>query len=236
MVSSGTAMAYICAASVLALAKRKKTVLKADRKELLMLSSYAVAPLIGSVVQSLMYGCSLIWPCTAFSTLLIYIDMRNREISQDALTGLNNRGNLDRYLNAHCGEDAKEPLALMMLDVNSFKSINDEFGHVAGDEALIRTADVLRKIFRSTSAFLARYGGDEFVVILPNAGEAQAAAQIRAIKDGLRADYETMRRPFELSVSAGCAFYPAAGGAAALLRAADENMYREKRAFHAGNK
>ena len=237
-VSSALALGYIVAASVIALGKLRRSVLRADRDEYLTIASFLVAPLIGGVVQTLFYGCSLIWPCTAFSALLVCINSKNQEISLDALTGLNNRRSLDKYLHQHCGDGTREKAALIMLDLNSFKAINDCLGHAAGDGALVRLSDVMKAAFHSRDAFLARFGGDEFVIILPGAGEAEAAEEIRRLRQRLEALNGTGELPYPLSVSAGCAAYPAPGigSAEQLLLAADARMYEEKRNFYAGKR
>ena len=73
---------------------------------------------------------------------------------------------MERYLGARKEARQNRPIALILLDVNDFKHINDYFGHEAGDAALIYASDILREIFNRTDAFLTRYGGDEFVIVM----------------------------------------------------------------------
>lgn len=88
----------------------------------------------------------------------------------DALTQVHNRFTFDRRLEAlwALAVRRREPLALLLIDLDHFKRLNDTYGHVAGDRALRRTADALRGCISRSSDVLARYGGEEFVVLLPD--------------------------------------------------------------------
>jgi diguanylate cyclase (GGDEF)-like protein len=116
-----------------------------------------------------------------------------------------------------------EPGALLVLDLDGFKEINDREGHQAGDELLARTAATLRSRLR-TSDFVARLGGDEFAIILPHAGPAAARQVADAVLTAIRA-----LTPGGLSASCGVAVYDGrVGDADALLGAADTAMYEAK--------
>jgi two-component system cell cycle response regulator len=100
----------------------------------------------------------------------------------DPLTGLHNQRYLMRHLSGLLASGRNRELAVLLIDIDHFKAINEEFGHATGDEALRALADVLR---RNTRAFdsLARYGGEEFVVVMPGTGcdeASQAAEQLRS--------------------------------------------------------
>ena len=77
---------------------------------------------------------------------------------------------------------------LLLMDVDQFKKINDRFGHMTGDHVLRLVADQLKKTFGRTSSFLARYGGDEFVVILKGKNDDEVAAYIDTLRRGYRQD------------------------------------------------
>jgi len=205
-----------------------------DRKrELKTISMFAVPPLLAGTFQTLHYGLSLLWPGVVISCLLILLNRESQAVSLDHLTGLNNRRNMEKYLRMP-EEEQNYPLSIILLDLNDFKEINDVQGHDTGDVALTRAADLLRSTFGGTSAFLARYGGDEFVVILPGSDEAAARYRIQEIKASFSAFSQTKQVPFRLSVSAG---YAVSRGNAAdclnqLLKEADERMYEDKLAYH----
>jgi diguanylate cyclase (GGDEF)-like protein len=144
----------------------------------------------------------------------------------DPLTGLANYRRLMEALEAEIArcDRTGRPFAVLLLDLDGLKEINDTHGHLAGSRALCRLAQVLRSFCRATDT-AARYGGDEFAVILPEAG-AEAAEQVACrICERLAGETE---RP-ALSVSAGSAVFPANGrDIEELLRAADTALYRMK--------
>src|SRR5258708_4713712 len=149
----------------------------------------------------------------------------------DALTGLPNRVLLDDRLAqaiAHADRDA-QPFAVLMLDLDRFKLINDSFGHRSGDMVLNEVARRLQRLVRSIDT-VARVGGDEFVLVV-----SPSAARADAEEIGKRAN-EVLRTPIQLdgvdlhvSSSIGIAFYPADGGSAeSVLAHADAAMYCAK--------
>ena len=150
-----------------------------------------------------------------------------RSLVTDSLTRLGNREGFQRKLSDELARARRyeHPLNIVMLDLDNFKLINDRFGHAVGDSALIAVADVLRSNQRtSDSAF--RWGGDEFVLLLPDVHptEARAAAERFAI---LVSSIEVNN--LRLSVSVGVASYPEDGSdPQALLRRADDLMYYRK--------
>ncbi|HEY7581152.1 MAG TPA: PleD family two-component system response regulator [Acetobacteraceae bacterium] len=150
----------------------------------------------------------------------------------DPLSGLYNQRYLMRHLRGLLETSQNRDLALLMIDVDHFKTVNDDYGHAVGDKALRAVADVLRANTRVFDS-VARYGGEEFVVVMPGVdleGAAQAAERLRvAIAATAFAWEEGMR--YRLTVSIGVA----SNGAApvtpeALLHAADLALYAAKRA------
>lgn len=144
----------------------------------------------------------------------------------DPLTGLANYRRLVDVLESEIersGRTGRE-FAVLLLDLDGLKSINDRHGHQVGSRALCRLAEVLRVHSRSMDT-AARYGGDEFAVVLPEAGEQAARSAAARIRERLAAQAE---RP-KLSVSVGVAVYPTHGGTAdRLLVAADRALYAMK--------
>lgn len=226
-------LAYLLSVSVIAFTQYKKEVFSDRKKELLTIAFFVVAPFIGGTIQTVFYGISMIWPCTVISSILVLLDKESQAISQDSLTRLNNRRNMERHLATY--EDGKNrAVTLIILDINDFKYINDRYGHASGDMALMQTANLLRAIFNGTSTFLARYGGDEFVIIMQQGEESTAGQIIRKIKNNFADFNESRQFPFQLSVSAGYAISSKKGvnRTANLFKEADENMYHDKTLYH----
>lgn len=226
-------LAYLLSISAIALTQYKKEVFSDRKKELLTIAFFVVPPFIGGTIQTVFYGISMIWPCTVVSSLLVLLDKESQAISQDSLTRLNNRRNMERHLATY--EDGKNrAVTLIVLDINDFKYINDRYGHASGDMALMQTANLLREMFNGTSTFLARYGGDEFVIIMQQGEEGAAGQVIRKIKNNFADFNESRQFPFQLSVSAGYAISSVKGvnRTANLFKEADENMYHDKTLYH----
>lgn len=228
-------LAYLMSISVMALTQYKKETLIDRKQELLTIAFFPVPPFIGGLMQTVFFGLSLIWPCAVFSCLLVLLNKESQAISQDSLTGLNNRRSMEKYLHIF-EEDSEQPVTLIMLDINNFKEINDQYGHIIGDAALIEAANILRTVFRGTTAFLARYGGDEFVVIMPEGEESTVVETIGKIRKSFDSFSKTEHFPFGLSVSAGYAIstQKSDNRTVGLLKEADENMYRDKALYFSG--
>jgi len=144
----------------------------------------------------------------------------------DPLTGLGNYRRLTEALDAEVKRTGRteRPFAILLLDLDQLKNINDRYGHLIGSQALCRLADVLRVFCRAIDTG-ARYGGDEFAVILPET--TAAAARLVASRIRSRLAMDSLQPP--LSVSIGVAVYPQDGETTeALLRTADRELYGMK--------
>ena len=158
-------------------------------------------------------------------------DLEQRAL-HDPLTGLANRTLFfDRLSQAMLGyRRAGRPVAVVMLDLDRFKTINDAFGHAAGDEILRRLAANLESGLRSTDT-VARLGGDEFAWILPLvAGPEAAVRRVRSLLRSIPRTYTAGGKQIEVVISAGMALFPGDGlHADALMRHADVALYTAKR-------
>ncbi len=158
-------------------------------------------------------------------------DLRNQSI-RDPLTGLFNRRYMEETLERELCRAArgKAPIAVLMLDLDRFKEINDGYGHAAGDSLLHELATLLQRGSRRED-IACRYGGDEFVLVLPDASLDTALQRAETIRSGvtsLRLPRGDMP-PWPLTVSIGVAALPGHGTTAAeLLGAADTALYRAK--------
>lgn len=120
----------------------------------------------------------------------------------------------------------KAPAALLFLDLNHFKVINDKFGHDIGDDALRQMAELLCRVFRDADIF-ARLGGDEFVVLLPGAGNEHCQEIKERLHQAMNDFNSHSGKPYQLSCSLGIVVYDTSTppDLDQLLRQADEEMY-----------
>jgi two-component system, cell cycle response regulator len=151
----------------------------------------------------------------------------------DALTGLHNR----RYMETHISgliEQAfsrAKPLTVLVLDIDYFKSVNDTYGHDAGDEVLREFALRIRKSIRGID-LACRYGGEEFVVIMPETDLAVAttvAERLRRVIAGEPFAIQQGARSIEVTISVGIAALGGSDDAASVMKRADQALYRAKR-------
>jgi diguanylate cyclase (GGDEF)-like protein/PAS domain S-box-containing protein len=147
--------------------------------------------------------------------------------SHDGLTGLTNYREFFESLEREVrrAERTRQPFALLLLDLDDLKCINDRFGHLTGNRALNRLARVMKEHCRGTDV-AARYGGDEFAILLLDADSARAQNVAERIGSCLRLQTDSPA----LSVSIGFSVYPADGlSAPELLEAADKRLYQRKK-------
>ena len=207
----------------------------AKRKQLIMLSLFPVAPAGAGILQFIYPQLPLACAALSLSTLLMYIEWTEQVISVDPLTKLNNRKQLvyrfEGWVQVH---DDTQNLYLLMVDANRFKSINDTYGHLEGDAALIRIADALRLGCREygRKSSIARYGGDEFVVLVwaeSKNGEQEIRRLIEGIHEHLKRLNKEANSPYELSVCIGMAKVTGSAMLKDVIEKADAQLYDQKR-------
>ena len=155
----------------------------------------------------------------------LFDQVRSMAVS-DPLTGLANYRRLISVLEAELDRSRRtqRPFSVVLLDMDGLKLINDQFGHLTGSRALVRLGKILRSHSRAIDT-AARYGGDEFALVLPEAGREVAARVVARVRERLSEESE----PPTLSVSAGVAAFPDDGDSPEkLLAAADRALYRMK--------
>lgn len=178
---------------------------------------------------------SLYLAVTAFMTLLLpvgFMTVATRRL-QTLLEQRSNRDPLTAVLNRrgfaewHARERARQPLALLSIDLDFFKSINDRHGHAMGDRVLVDVAGVIKGALRDSDA-VARFGGEEFVVLLPDAPQARAELVAQRIQEVLRQPRPDAGLPaYTLSIGVACQASPDETLDSLLLRS-DKALYRAK--------
>ncbi len=153
----------------------------------------------------------------------------------DTLTGLNNRGYFDQVLRAEINRAMRShhPIGLLLIDIDHFKSINDDHGHQAGDECLRYMGRILKQVAKRESDTVARYGGEEFAIILPDSSAQDCLAVAETIRKRVeQTEVVHGDTVINLTVSCGIASQiPVGTGAMSeLIQGADEALYEAKRA------
>lgn len=221
-------VALIFAALVLITVNRKKI----EKKHYSTLVFFAIPPLVGIVLQILLYGWSLMLNSLVLSLLMVFLNIQNHSTQTDYLTGVFNRKKFESYLNAKINSSSKKKtFSAILLDMDHFKAINDTYGHEMGDDALQLCIKLLRKSLRSKD-FIARYGGDEFYIILDISDLSTLERIIGKINKNIE-DYNKLgARPYNLGFSLGYAVYDcnSAMKAEDFKNLLDKKMYENKQA------
>ena len=164
--------------------------------------------------------------------LFFYIQHLQTLVSVDSLTRLNNRGQINRYMDQVVYKDSVRNTA-MMIDIDRFKEINDTFGHAEGDRALTLMAQALRQSVEGIDApvFIGRFGGDEFTVFVQHAeGDGLPEEIISRIRAVLEEKQQQHRLPYDLKISVGYdALQDKNDSMDACVIRADEKLYEDKK-------
>jgi diguanylate cyclase (GGDEF)-like protein len=178
-----------------------------EKKYFLSLVFFPIPPLACIILQVTFYGMSLMLNSVVVSLLVILLNIQNRSIYTDYLTGVNNRKKLDTYLKKKISTSTEEKsFSAILIDLNNFKSINDTFGHDIGDNALEIAAKLIKSCLRQND-FIARYGGDEFCIVLDVSNRADLETMICRIYNCIEKYNESSSQPYKLGVSMGYDVY-----------------------------
>ena len=152
----------------------------------------------------------------------------------DGLTGIYNRKAFDRYIRELISKNnlTKTSFAILMIDIDNFKTVNDSYGHQTGDRALLALAHKCRSLIRHED-FIARYGGEEFVILLPNASLRNAVKKARLICKTISDTHYSLNdikadHILSLTVSIGVSVYQKGDTAKSVIDRADQALYAAK--------
>lgn len=187
---------------------------------------------IGIILQTFIPDTSTIWLCTGLAVTAMILCLQNEFIFRDRLTKLYNRVFLDLIKNIMEKKARGDRYTAMMLDLNGFKLINDNYGHIVGDEALIITGELLRQAVGAYGIVI-RYAGDEFVIII----NSQDDAIVKKIAKGIDKAFDDFNKKelteYKLSISKG---YSKADfnnrKMDEIIQEVDEKMYLDKQKKH----
>lgn len=187
---------------------------------------YFIIPcMIGTMIQGFFFGVSTIWLCVAIAFIIVYIEIQISISFIDDLSGHYNRKYMNHYLNKLQNDKPKHVYGFLM-DINDFKAINDTYGHLKGDYALIQFGIILQHSIDKDSVAI-RMGGDEFVIFAKLKSDEEALALKKQIKYNIRQFNLKSKEPFHLSFSIGIAKYNGKN-IDAFLSAMDDSMYEAK--------
>jgi diguanylate cyclase (GGDEF)-like protein len=200
----------------------------------------------GAALDMIVKTGSLTWPCFAAALLYLYFFIVRSDLKIDSLTGIGNRYSFNEFIdrlarqggekvspskkaagNLRRSYGAGESWAIVMIDMDHFKEINDTLGHMEGDNALRDMAAIIKGSIRN-SDFAARYGGDEFVLAARAENDIQRL--IGRIKDAIAAQNQNKTRPYTLEISYGCDIFTTGGDQSIddFLVHVDSLMYKHK--------
>ena len=193
------------------------------------LAGIMILPVIGSITEVVLPDVTVICVFVTFSMISVIFDFQQQQITRDSLTLLPNRYALMQHLEERLSRNKKQQVYVIFADVDYFKSINDNFGHLEGDHALCYVANALRAAARSNDAFPARISGDEFVVVFSADTKLQAEKFRQSLKDAVL--HASRNLPYSLIISAGmtCSEDADRENISALLDRADAELYKEKK-------
>ena len=195
---------------------------KLSKNEILMFMLLFILPVIGMIISIFEPTFHLGWSSLVIGLLGIYVFLETTPSEEDVLTKVYNRKSFESYVEYL--EDSKIPYGLLILDLNGFKQINDEYGHQKGDDVLTQFSALLREVFLK-DGFVARLGGDEFAVILME-DEPEVPLHMKELKNKLKELEDPVLG--NVSFSYGYESKTAAKPMREMYRKADQKMYQYK--------
>ena len=183
---------------------------------------------VAIVIYGTIFFPYIVWIGQMLVLLYVYMQSQRSSIYHDELTHLNNRRLMIKNISDKIRND--KPWALIMIDINAFKSINDTYGHSEGDRALVEAASVLDVLARENGYSSYRYGGDEFTVLTDSDDEEKIKEFCRKLDNRMAAHNEEVNAPYVLQISSGYAIYDEENLATIpdVIESADKRMYENK--------
>lgn len=195
---------------------------------------FLIPVILGVVIQAFFVEIAITWTSIAISVAGIMTALKNEIIFTDCLTGLYNRVDLE-FLHKRACNKKDCWVSGIMIDLNGFKQINDNYGHAEGDLALCIVADLLRKSF-SEYGVVTRYAGDEFVIMLNTTDDQLIQKIIKSAKKNFVTENEKNDKPYQLSASMGYAITNLSNETIDdFMNRIDEQMYQDKMKYYEHN-
>lgn len=211
-----------------------KRVKKNGSLKLFPVHIFLIPVILGVVIQAFFVEIAITWTSIAISVAGIMTALKNEIIFTDCLTGLYNRVYLE-FLHKRACNKKDCWVSGIMIDLNGFKQINDNYGHAEGDLALCIVADLLRKSF-SEYGVVTRYAGDEFVIMLNTTDDQLIQKIIKSAKKNFVTENEKSDKPYQLSASMGYAITNLSNETIDdFMNRIGEQMYQDKMKYYEHN-
>jgi diguanylate cyclase (GGDEF)-like protein len=215
-------------AGFLMILKRRRKIMGLDFR---FLTLFCLMPMVGGIIQGLIYGVLLMWAGSICALTILYMYLQERMVQTDYLTGAWTRPSFEYYLSQRLHAHDNQPFGVVYVDIDNLKHINDQFGHAEGDEAIRAATSAIKSVLRKGDV-IARLGGDEFCVLLNLQTDADLNAVLGRIEGVISSYNQRAAKPYALSLSLGARVFESTGAEQAddIISRVDALMYANKRA------
>ncbi len=204
------------------------------RRKIVPMIVFTFCPILGGILQIIFGIAPFSIMSVALGITYLFISLQENRVTTDALTGLTNRSRMNHVLQDKIDNAREKPFILYLADIDSFKRINDTWGHIEGDKVLMRIADVFRQLGQEYhTLFVCRYGGDEFLFTLNLDGKISQRAFEEALRQKLREIQQEFATDYVVSMRMGWAMvYDKETSIGEVIGAADRMMYARKAEYY----
>ncbi len=212
----------------------RKAQTQVERLEYRAFANFSLPPILACAFDVFVPNTPIVAMGLLASALFVFSTLQETRIFNDSLTGLNNRRRADQYIASKIMNASQErAVYLYVLDVDLFKQINDSKGHIEGDRALRVVAEGLRRAAGESNGFAARWGGDEFLLVVDGSRELVPEEVVEIINRNLRTACDRAEVDYLISVSTGYAVCTSPEEHPdQLMMRADRMLYDKKRVVH----
>lgn len=186
---------------------------------------FVILSILASILQVFNFGLIVMYPTLALSIIVIYLFLETTSGSTDYLTGLFSRLRFDEVVTSKV--ERNDEFSVVMLDLDDYKKFNDEHGHIVGDRVLIMYANAMNSVF-CEDALVARYGGDEFVVVVLDKDETSILNYKESLKSKINESADPIFKTVRFSFGFSTRTKENQNGYDKLLKKSDEIMYEDK--------
>jgi len=205
------------------------------RKEYFNYGSFMFFPFIASLLQIWFAGMPVLAPSIASAYFIVFVTKQKSMIYNDSMTGLNNKQRAMMYIEEKMMKTSPDnPFTVFMIDGNKFKLVNDTYGHIEGDSAIVCISMAVAQISNENGLFCARYGGDEFIMIKSGECHFEKENIKNEINERLSKICVEQKKKYILTVSAG--FYTSVNSKETpdtVIKMADQKLYEAKKQAYA---